>query len=63
MKWRYYGLLEIGVGMGAAAQFVRPDTGSLARVVIFAAGVRVIVDGIKRFLEFRRLDQSKIVTT
>jgi hypothetical protein len=56
MKSPYYAVIEVGVGMATAAQFVMPERGNgLVRVMAFLAGTRIIVDGIHRFLRFSGL--------
>jgi len=52
----YYAVVEIGVGMATAAQFVRVGLDDkIARVLLLLTGIRIIVDGINRFLRYTGL--------
>lgn len=56
----YYAIVEIGVGMATAAQFVRAGTDDkIARALLLLTGIRIIVDGINRFLIFSGLWRRK----
>ncbi|ASP76515.1 hypothetical protein CDO28_34730 (plasmid) [Sinorhizobium meliloti] len=57
---RGYALAEIALGMAAAAQFTR-DGDALVRVLAFLAGLRIIVDGISRYLKFSDLQAKRPV--
>lgn len=47
-----YPMIEIGVGLAAAAQSVPEKSSDLVRFVALLAGVRITVDGITRFKKF-----------
>ncbi|OLP59614.1 hypothetical protein BJF93_11060 [Xaviernesmea oryzae] len=52
-KWWEYPAIEIGLGLGLATLAVKPDVNPLLNFMAFLASVRVTVDGIKRFREYR----------
>lgn len=56
---RAYPMLEIGIGMAAAAQAVHPTAGDVARFLALIAGVRIIVDGLVRFVKFSKAKAAK----
>jgi hypothetical protein len=49
-----YAVAEIAVGMAAAAQFAS-EGDALVRIIALMAGVRIILDGTKRFVDFTDL--------
>lgn len=50
-----YPIMEIGIGLAAAAQAVSPASSDLARLVALLAGIRIITDGIARFFRLTKL--------
>lgn len=57
-KWAIYPFLELAVGIVSAANCVRPGETVLARMILLLAGVRIIVDAIKRLNEFLQLSDA-----
>ena len=52
VKTLAYPIIEIGIGLAAAAQAVLPSPNDLPRLIALLAGVRIIADGIMRFFKF-----------
>lgn len=51
--WKLYPFIEILLGMVAGSFFVREGETFLTRIILLFAGVRIIVDGIKRILAWQ----------
>lgn len=54
-----YPLAEISAGIAIA--IARPETKPIVALIGFVAAVRIIIDGAKRFVEFRGLQTKKAV--
>jgi hypothetical protein len=52
-KWWIYPPIEIGVGLGLTALAIKPGLETTLNILVFLGAVRVIVDGITRFRNFR----------
>jgi hypothetical protein len=65
VKSKIYPVLEISLGASLSVQGVvlGPNSGSfslLAGIVAFIGGVRIIIDGFKRLVEYRSIHLTRI---
>jgi hypothetical protein len=49
-----YAVMEMGAGIAIAAQAATPGTGAVAKLLAVVAGVRIMVDGMTRYVKFRK---------
>jgi hypothetical protein len=59
-KWWIYPPVEIGIGLGLGALAVKPELDPVLNILTLLGSVRVIVDGITRFRNFRSEAQALI---
>lgn len=58
-----YPLAEIAAGIAIATQAARPDGGPIVALIAFVAAVRIVIDGMTRFVKFRaKALEAKAVT-